>query len=168
MMTVSTSSPFRKMEIECFAGLASCLSVYFGEEDAVQGDFCGVCSFCKRGHGIDFKPVATAMPDPAQITAILAACPERDDPRLLARMAFGITSPRLTAGKWSTSHPLFGSMGTTDFNSLIAAFDAECKKTGYQKVIEVLISKRKFSTMASGQNIRGQGETKTRKRGGRH
>ena len=83
---------------------------------------------------MEFSPIAQGVPDAARIQEILDACPERDDPRLLARMAFGITSPRLTAGKWSTSHPLFGSMVYADFNALVAAFDAECTKVGYEKV----------------------------------
>lgn len=82
--------------------------------------------------------MAHAVPDPAKIKAILDACPERDDPRLLARMAFGITSPRLTAGKWSTYHPLFGSMVDYDFNALVQAFDVECEKAGYQAVQSTL------------------------------
>jgi len=71
---------------------------------------------------------------PKQIQAILDACPIRDDPRLLARMAFGVTSPRLTANKWSTSHALFGSMVNVDFGHLVEAFDTECKKVGYQSL----------------------------------
>lgn len=99
----------------------------------MPGGLCGKCTFCKTGSGIEFDPAAEANPDPAQIRAILNACPDRDDPRLLARMAFGITSPRLMVSKLSTSHPLFGSMGSCDFNALVAAFDVECKKAGYAK-----------------------------------
>ncbi|KAH9950424.1 ATP-dependent DNA helicase [Amylocystis lapponica] len=91
--------------------LAHALATYFGDDDAVLTEF----------------------PDPTAIQSILQACPERDDARLLARMAFGITSPRLTTGRWSTSHYLFGSMVSTDFNALVAAFDKECKKAGYKK-----------------------------------
>ena len=50
-------------------------------------------------------------------------------------MAFGITSPRLTAQKWSTSHDLFESMVEYDFNALVEAFDMECKKVGYQAAV---------------------------------
>ncbi|KZT06011.1 ATP-dependent DNA helicase [Laetiporus sulphureus 93-53] len=110
----------------CFA---NAISSYFGDEDTVL--LCGKCSFCTTGTGIEFTPQTESVPDPEQLQAILQACPERDDPRLLARMAFGITSPRLRAGKWSTSHPLFGSMVSVDFNALVAAFDKECQKVGY-------------------------------------
>lgn len=95
---------------------------------------CGNCTFCTTGESVEFKSDINSTINPAQVKAILAACPERDDPRLLARMAFGITSPRLTAGRWSTSHPLFGSMGSVDFAALVVAFEKECKKAGYTKV----------------------------------
>ncbi|KAI0033425.1 ATP-dependent DNA helicase [Vararia minispora EC-137] len=112
-------------------GLAQSLAAYFGDSDAVPEGMCGMCTFCKTGSGASFTTTALGIPDPTKIQAILNACHERDDPRLLARMAFGITSPRLTAGKWSISHPLFGSMVDTDFNTLVTSFDIECKKAGY-------------------------------------
>ncbi|KAG1899302.1 ATP-dependent DNA helicase [Suillus fuscotomentosus] len=111
--------------------MAQCLASYFGDEAAIPTGLCGSCSFCQTGKGITFEPGITTLPDPIRIKAILNACPERDDPRLLARMAFGVTSPRLTAGKWSTSHPLFGSMVEVDFNALVEAFDKECARAGY-------------------------------------
>lgn len=91
---------------------------------------CGRCTFCTTGAGVDFNPIAIASPDPRQVQAILNACGERDDARLLARFAFGITSPRLNLLKCSSSHPLFGSMGTVDFNALVAVFETECAKAG--------------------------------------
>jgi len=120
--------------MECVTGddcVAHALALYFGDEHAVPDGMCGKCTFCSTGAGVEFTSSVESVPNRQHIQAILQACPERDDPRLLARMAFGITSPRLTAGKWSTSHPLFGSMGTVDFNALVAAFDEECAKAGY-------------------------------------
>jgi len=111
-------------------GLAQSLADYFGDHDAVPGGLCGICTYCLTAEAITFDPQATTIPDMNKIQAILNACPERDDPRLLARMAFGITSPRLTAGKWSTSHPQFGCMDDVDFNALVTAFERECKKAG--------------------------------------
>ncbi|KAI0778291.1 ATP-dependent DNA helicase [Trametes elegans] len=113
--------------------MAQTLAAYFGDDAVVPDSMCGQCTFCLTGAGVEFEPLAQAVPDPYRIRQILDACPERDDPRLLARMAFGITSPRLTAGKWSTYHPMFASMVDTDFNALVAAFDIECKKAGYAK-----------------------------------
>ncbi|KAI0756886.1 ATP-dependent DNA helicase [Daedaleopsis nitida] len=145
---------------DCMAqGLAS----YFGDEDAVPDGMCGQCTFCMTGTGVEFAPVATSIPDPVRIKQVLDACPERDDPRLLARMAFGITSPRLTYGKWSSAHPLFGSMVDTDFNALVAAFDVECKKAGYTKVEKLpglgttprTSQKRSYAQTASTSTYRG-------------
>ncbi|KAI0669791.1 ATP-dependent DNA helicase [Trametes maxima] len=113
--------------------MAQLLATHFGDDNVVPDGMCGQCTFCENGQGVEFEPLAQAVPDPVAVRNILNACPERDDPRLLARMAFGITSPRLTVGKWSSTHPLFGSMVDTDFNALVAAFDAECKKAGYAK-----------------------------------
>jgi hypothetical protein len=145
-------------------GLASALASYFGDTDAVPGGLCGLCTFCKTGEAVTFDPQATTFPDPNKIRAILNACPERDDPRLLARMAFGITSPRLTTGKWSTSNPYFGSMVDVDFSVLVAAFDAECKKAGYAKVDTAVItssaSKKRTVSQASGNYNSGGGTSK--------
>ncbi|KAF7310846.1 hypothetical protein HMN09_00627600 [Mycena chlorophos] len=147
--------------------LSSGLSVYFGGENTVPEDGCGTCTFCMKGQGVDFKPKTTDQVDEAKIAAILAACGERDDPRLLARMAFGITSPRLTALKCSTGHALFGSMGDCDFNALIAAFDAECAKVDYENqaiVVPSTSQKRTYSQTTGGRG--GSGASK-RARGGR-
>ena len=133
-MWISLSQHYdRSSSLTLLAGYAQSLAAYFGDDDVVPGGMCGKCTFCMTGSGVEFQPAAKAIPDPARIRQILDACPERDDPRLLARMAFGIASPRLTAGKWSSSHPLFGSMVDTDFNALVAAFDVECKKADYAR-----------------------------------
>ncbi|KAI0274720.1 ATP-dependent DNA helicase [Gloeopeniophorella convolvens] len=143
--------------------LAQALASYFGDEDAVPTGMCGRCTFCQTGTGIEFNPVTETTPNPRLLQAILDACPERDDPRLLARMAFGITSPRLTVGKWSSSHPLFGSMVDTDFNALVAAFEAECQKAGYARLETAPAStyerKRPFSRTKSSQSYDGQKST---------
>ena len=126
--------------------IAYALASYFGDDEAVPNGLCGQCTFCTTGEGISFpSPFSTAITsttatltlesvDMLRIQAILRACPERDDPRLLARMAFGITSPRLTAGRWSTSHPLFGSMTHVRFDALVKVFDEECKRVGYTRM----------------------------------
>ncbi|KAI0321730.1 ATP-dependent DNA helicase [Amylostereum chailletii] len=125
--------------------LAQSLASYFGDEDVVPDGMCGRCTFCKTGSGVTFDSAAEAKPDPSQIKAILSACTVRDDPRLLARMAFGITSPRLTAGKWSSMHPLFGSMVNVDFSALVAAFDAECKKVHYENLPDPLPTTKSYN-----------------------
>lgn len=56
--------------------------------------------------------------DAAAWNEVLAACPDRDDPRYLARVAFGIGSPRVTAAKLG-KHAVFGSMEDHDFKVCI-------------------------------------------------
>ncbi|KAJ7706258.1 ATP-dependent DNA helicase [Mycena rosella] len=143
------------------------LSKYFGGEDTVPDDGCGFCTFCTTGQGPTFSPHVVAKVNAKQISAILNACPERDDPRLLARMAFGITSPRLTALKCSTNHPLFGSMVNTDFNALVKAFDVECAKVDYRGTTPppVVTKKRTYSQTTSTRG--GRGGSSSSKRGRR-
>jgi uncharacterized Fe-S cluster protein YjdI len=156
--------------LKTFPGLAHNLAKYFGDEDAVPDGMCQHCTFCTKGQSVAFEMLSPAAVDSVQIQAILDACPERDDPRLLARMAFGITSPRLTVNKWSTSHPLFGSMVTSDFNALVKAFDEECKNAGYQKCMDTPATTKKRaqssypgSTSGSGRG-RGRGGSSKRAR----
>ena len=96
---------------KCFA-LA--LATHFGDEASV----CGKCQFCLTGksvHMVD-STIKKAPVDDRRVKAILAACKARDDPRLLARIAFGISSPRVTQEKCGTKNPVFGSMGDCDFD----------------------------------------------------
>lgn len=156
------------------SGLAQNLAKYFGDEDAVPDGMCQRCTFCTTGQSTEFKGRVTSPINPVQIQTILMACPERDDPRLLARMAFGITSPRLTNNKWSTSHPLFGSMVTADFRDLVNAFDVECKKVGYERSEAVAASvatttrtKRNYTSSTNYTNYgpgRGRGGSSKRAR----
>ncbi|KAJ3475961.1 hypothetical protein NLI96_g11481 [Meripilus lineatus] len=111
--------------------LAAALALYYGDDNAVPGGACGICTVCLSGSAVAFYPTADAVPDPFLVQTILEVCHVRDDPRLLARMAFGITSPRLTDNGWTKNH-LFGCMPSVDFNALVLAFDSECKKVGYQ------------------------------------
>ncbi|KAF7966257.1 hypothetical protein HWV62_23747 [Athelia sp. TMB] len=144
-------------------GLAQALAEYFGDADAVPGGLCGTCTFCTTGEALAFTPQAVTSADAGRLRAILNACPERDDPRLLARFAFGITSPRLTLGKWSTYHPLFGSMVDVDFDVLVEAFDKECKKAGYTRSEQAAAApaKRTYTSYSSGEGSgRGGGSYK--------
>jgi hypothetical protein len=54
------------------------------------------------------------MPDPVLRDAVLIACSARDDPRFLARIAFGIVSPRVMPMRLGRD-PAFGSMNVCDF-----------------------------------------------------
>ncbi|KAH8831382.1 ATP-dependent DNA helicase [Flagelloscypha sp. PMI_526] len=119
-----------------FATAENCLAVelakHFGDPDAVTGGMCNSCTFCRTASAVPFKTTCNAQPDSMALRRILNALPDRDDPLMLARFAFGITCPRLTANKTSMSHPLFGTMVGTEWKALLAAFDGECKAAGYR------------------------------------
>lgn len=96
----------------CFAiGLAS----HFGDE---VGEKCGRCGFCITGKKVQMGEVGkvTVAIDEKKVQAILKACDCRDDPRLLARIGFGISSPRVLAAKCGARNPVFGSMAECDFD----------------------------------------------------
>lgn len=87
---------------------------HFGDELPDGKEECGHCTFC-----ITKKPVTIILPpkpkfNRAAFNAILAAVPSRDDARFLAKVAFGISSPRMTAEKISRQ-PIFGSMEDHEF-----------------------------------------------------
>lgn len=112
------------------SGIPHTLALYFGDESAVNGGKCGNCTVCVTGRSatsltFDSALAACETPDRAQIEAVLARCPLRDDARLLARIAFGVTSPRVTKAKWN-KYQEFGSMASSDFNDLVEAFEAFC------------------------------------------
>jgi hypothetical protein len=91
------------------------LAEHFGDNLPDGKAECGHCEWCLTHTAI--KPV---YPDPvewnkAAFAAVLKAMPDRDDPRLLARIAFGITSPRITAAKLGKD-PVFGSMANHTFS----------------------------------------------------
>ncbi|ELU44519.1 ATP-dependent DNA helicase recQ [Rhizoctonia solani AG-1 IA] len=110
--------------------LAHSLAVYFGDEKAVPYGSCGACTQCLTGEGVEFNPNYIARVDPIALRNILDTCLDRDDPRMIARFAIGITSPRLTASKL-TSHTLFGSMVGVNWGQLFTLIDAECFAAGY-------------------------------------
>lgn len=94
------------------------LAKHFGDEDSIPSQGCGHCSFCitkkaieylHRGRGHLKKPI-----DESKIKAVLSATKVRDDARFLARVAFGISSPRVTAEKLG-KHEVFGSMADCIF-----------------------------------------------------
>lgn len=141
-------------------GLAQTLANYFGDTEGVPGGSCGLCTFCQTTEAVQFEAHANTSVDKNKLKEILDACPDRDDPRLLARMAFGITSPRLTYLKCSTSHPSFGCMDDVDFNVLVAVFDDECKKAGYAKSISHTVPKTSSNKRSNSNYNHGGGSYK--------
>lgn len=114
----------------CFART---LAKHFGDALPNDAKECGHCSWCETKTAV---PKVNAPPrqwDSHAFFKMLAACPERDDPRYLARVAFGITSPRITAAKL-TNTEIFGSMCDHDFTALLTAFTKICDKEPARQV----------------------------------
>ncbi|KAF7931699.1 uncharacterized protein EAE98_004435 [Botrytis deweyae] len=102
------------------------LAQHFGDELPDGKEECGHCQWC-----LTHKPVEIQLPPPVPFNTIafnnvLNMIEERDDPRFLARVAFGISTPRVTAMKLGKS-PIFGSMDDHEFSVLLEAFEKECK-----------------------------------------
>lgn len=90
------------------------LAQHFGDDLPDGKKECGHCTWC-----LTHKAVVRDTPPPVRFNkskfmAILGKVPDRDDPRLLAKIAFGISSPRITSLKLSKD-PVFGSMDDHEF-----------------------------------------------------
>lgn len=99
------------------------LASHFGDQDSIPGSGCGTCSFCTTRKPVQYSPTGTQQQkeciDESKITAILRATKVRDDARFLARIAFGVSSPRMTAEQLG-KHAVFGSMANCDFEVRIS------------------------------------------------
>lgn len=114
-------------KIEAVIGLVSsgkCLSRelarHFGDEGSVPEAGCGNCQSCLKLGKVEFFGGGDrkGRVDEARLRLILSATATRDDARFLARIAFGISSPRVTGEKLGT-HAVFGSMDDCDFEVCI-------------------------------------------------
>jgi hypothetical protein len=85
------------------------LAQHFGDDLPRKRKECGHCSWCSTHNAVVRDVPPPVKFNDSAFKAILAQVPDRDDPRLLARIAFGITSPRVTKLKLSR-HAVFGSM----------------------------------------------------------
>lgn len=85
---------------KCFA-LA--LVQHFGMTLPGDKEWCGHCIFCGTGEAVELPPKQQRSLDRDGVRLVLSECPVRDDPRFLARVAFGIASPRVTALKMKQS-----------------------------------------------------------------
>lgn len=77
---------------KCFA---QALAQHFGMNLPDDKDKCGHCTWCETGIAVQLPPKEQRPLDRQGIRTVLAHCPVRDDPRFLARIAFGIMSPRV-------------------------------------------------------------------------
>lgn len=94
------------------------LAMHFGDQQSVPLTGCGHCSYCHTKRGVSFsrdqKWDRKGRISESAIKAILKTTDIRDDPHFLARVAFGVRSPRVTKEKLS-KHEVFGSMENCDF-----------------------------------------------------
>ncbi|GAA6010329.1 hypothetical protein JCM11491_006270 [Sporobolomyces phaffii] len=115
---------------QCYA---HALAAYFGDTTSVPNGKCGSCSHCLTKKALAFKASGGAEMTDKQFKWILASCGVRDDARLLAKIAFGIRSPRITAlGFGGATSDCFGILSDCDFNALVERFEDECAKAGYK------------------------------------
>lgn len=96
---------------KCFA-LA--LTGYFGMTLPDGKAKCGNCTYCFTEKPVVLPPKPDPPVNMEGIHKILACCDVRDDPRFLARIAFGIKSPRVTQLKLDKKD-VFGSLEDHDF-----------------------------------------------------
>ncbi|CZT41786.1 related to QDE3 protein (involved in gene silencing) [Rhynchosporium secalis] len=117
------------------------LARHFGDDLPGGKKECGSCGWCKTHSAVVQKPPPPVPLNKTALAAVIAKVPVRDDARLLARIAFGISSPRVTTLKLSRD-PVFGSMADHEFTvrtplplqslrsqflqTLLNAFEAEC------------------------------------------
>ena len=98
---------------KCFS---RALAEYFSESPDSDGmkEECGHCTWCETHEQVTMPDEPPQPPDPQKVQKILAACSVRDDPKFLAKIAFGIKSPRMSAlGIYKSG--VFDSMNLCDF-----------------------------------------------------
>jgi hypothetical protein len=107
--------------------LALALAHHFGMELPEGKQKCGHCTHCATGQRV-VMPVRPPKPvNIAGIQRVLDATDVRDDPRFLARVAFGIKSPRVVQLKLD-KHPVFESLSNHEFavSRFAALYNGPC------------------------------------------
>ncbi|ENH66507.1 ATP-dependent DNA helicase Q-like 3 [Fusarium oxysporum f. sp. cubense race 1] len=107
---------------KCF-GLS--IAQHFGMDLPENKKKCGHCTFCLRGAAVKLPPSSPKQVDRAAINKVLTSTDIRDDARFLARIAFGIKSPRVGKLKLDRS-PAFMSMADHDFDAILKEFKKAC------------------------------------------
>ncbi|KAL6916756.1 hypothetical protein FSHL1_008571 [Fusarium sambucinum] len=109
---------------KCF-GLS--LAQHFGMDLPSNAKKCGHCTFCYQGQRVALPPASPKKVDRAAINQVLAATDVRDDARFLARIAFGIKSPRVGKLKLDKTKA-FMCMADQDFDAILKEFKKACKE----------------------------------------
>jgi ATP-dependent DNA helicase RecQ len=120
--TLETREVARLQEVVDFVEGDGChtarLVGYFG--DRLERP-CGHCTFCRTGQRVHLEPAMPPAPFPSatEIQALRAESPNAlAEPRSVARLLCGLTSPALTRGKLSR-HPLYGTLTEADFREVL-------------------------------------------------
>ncbi|KAH8688238.1 P-loop containing nucleoside triphosphate hydrolase protein [Ilyonectria robusta] len=109
---------------KCFA---RSIAEHFGMSLPDGKEKCGHCTFCISGMPVHLPPSPPKAVSQAAIQRVLTTTDVRDDARFLARVAFGIKSPRVTKLKLDKT-PAFMSMADQDFSMILKEFEKACKK----------------------------------------
>ena len=108
---------------KCFS---RALATYFGEESGGMPDECGHCTWCETHEQVVLPNEPPQAPDPVLVKRILEQVGARDDPRYLAKIAFGIKSPRMMQ-EGVLKKDVFESMNVCDFEELVRIFTKACE-----------------------------------------
>ncbi|KAF2850544.1 ATP-dependent DNA helicase [Plenodomus tracheiphilus IPT5] len=98
---------------------------YFGDSGDGAPSECGHCTYCETHEQVVLPNEPPQPPDSVKVQELLDKVAVRDDARFLAKVAFGIKSPRMTALK-IPQLGVFESMNVCDFNELLEVFAAAC------------------------------------------
>ncbi|KAK4112419.1 ATP-dependent DNA helicase [Canariomyces notabilis] len=112
----------REEDAECFN---RALTKHFGMGLPEGKAKCGHCTYCMTGKPVKPPSRPLSPTTPASIKDVLKATSIRDDPRFLAKIAFGIRSPRITELKLDR-RPEFRSLAHHDFDALLREFTKAC------------------------------------------
>lgn len=77
---------------KCFA---QAMAQHFGMNLPEGKEECGHCTWCEKRTAVNLPLEKKCALDMKGVQNVLEVCPVRDDPRFLARVAFGIMSPRV-------------------------------------------------------------------------
>lgn len=103
------------------------LAAHFGDINSVPEEGCGNCQWCLTEERVvlegnknkKYRKTKRKKDNPdtdqERIDAVLEACPDRSDPELLAKIAFGVKSPKILRDGYGPPNKVFGSMAYCSF-----------------------------------------------------
>lgn len=92
------------------------LAMHFEDRDSVPVTGCGNCQWCLTKKRVVLKKQRKGKLEAERIAAVLAECPDRSDPEFLAKIAFGVNSPKIKKNGYGSWNKVFGSMADYSFN----------------------------------------------------